>query len=114
MKLLNRLNSGVAWNRSELSGSRCSTAASLTRMGHLRFPGQFFVRETTANDVSHCEHEALKVGQVAVVVAERLFVDVPEQVEWLDGNIGSVEGPLQQRPEILQSVRMNVDRKSVV
>ena len=90
--LLNRLNSGVAWNRSELSGSRSSTAdASLTRMSRLHFPGQFLVCQTTANYVSHCEHEALKVGQVAVIESERLFIDVPEQMKGFDRNIGSVE-----------------------
>lgn len=39
-----------------------------------------------------------------IVEAERLFVDVAEQVKGLKGNVGAVQTPLQQRPEVLQSI----------
>ena len=35
-----------------------------------------------------------------------LLIDIAEQVEWLDGDIGTADSALQERPEILQAVRV--------
>jgi hypothetical protein len=40
-------------------------------------------------------------------VAERLLIQIPEQMERFDADIRSVDGALQQRPEVLQAVRMD-------
>ena len=48
-------------------------------------------------------HRQFKAGFVihvlAVVVPESLLIDVAEQMEWLNRDVGSAETPLQQRPE---------------
>ena len=38
---------------------------------------------------------------------ERLFVQIPKQVERLDG-VGAAQRPLQQTPEVLAAVRVNL------
>src|SRR6266403_4059369 len=43
-----------------------------------------------------------------IVVAEYLFIEIPEQVKWLDVDISSLESTLEQAPEILQSVCMHL------
>ena len=45
-----------------------------------------------------------------VVVAETLLIQIPEQVEGLHGNVGSVQAALEQRPEILQAVGVDIAR----
>jgi hypothetical protein len=42
-----------------------------------------------------------------VVKAESLLVQIPEQVERLDADIGAVDGTLEQAPEVLQAIRVN-------
>src|SRR5260370_16824535 len=42
--------------------------------------------------------------QSALVVAVHLFVEIPEHVEWLDTDVGSLQSTLEQAPKILQSV----------
>ena len=37
-----------------------------------------------------------------------LFVNVAEQVEWLDADVGSVQATLQETPEVFHSVGVNV------
>jgi hypothetical protein len=43
-----------------------------------------------------------------VVEPERLFAGVAIKVERLDRNIGSLQRPLKQAPEVLQSVRVDL------
>src|SRR5262245_32066515 len=43
-----------------------------------------------------------------MVKAERLFVEVAEQMERFDGNVGALDGALQETPKILQAVGMNL------
>src|ERR1019366_4985623 len=69
---------------------------------------QLLVSESPTDYVTHCEHEELNVRHIAVIEPKRLLVHIPEQMERLDRNVGSVEAPLQERPEILKPVRVNV------
>ena len=43
----------------------------------------------------------------AVVVAENLLVQITEHVERIGIDISSLQAPLEQAPEVLQSVRRN-------
>src|ERR1700722_9498048 len=43
-----------------------------------------------------------------IVVAESLFVKIPEQMEWLYVDIGPVKATLQEAPEVLHCVGMDV------
>src|SRR5258708_2680132 len=43
-----------------------------------------------------------------IVVPEHLFVQIPEQVERFDVDVCSFESTLEQAPEILKAVRVNL------
>ena len=42
-----------------------------------------------------------------MVVAVCLLVKIPEQVEWFDTHVGSVQTTLQQAPEVLHAVSVD-------
>lgn len=48
--------------------------------------------------------EPSRVGVLALVESERLLVQIAEQMERFDADIGALDGPLEQAPEVLQSV----------
>ena len=59
-------------------------------------PGELIKGEPFANDLAHGQIETLAVVKaLAVVVAERLLVKVPEQVEGLDAHVGAAQPALQ-------------------
>ena len=45
---------------------------------------------------------------LVIVEAERLLIEIPEQVERLDTDVCSIDAPLDQTPEILKSIGMNL------
>src|SRR5579871_395312 len=70
---------------------------------------QVLVHEPLAYDLRNRQIEPIPVVHVLpVVVAERLFVNVPEQMEGFDGDISAFEAPLQEAPEVLQPVGVNL------
>jgi|ERR1700687_1132377 len=42
------------------------------------------------------------------VVAEHLFIEIPEQVKRLDANVGALQSALEQTPEVFESVSVNL------
>jgi len=48
------------------------------------------------------------VGQLAEVVAEYPFVEVAEEIERFDSNIGAFQAMLEKRPEAFHAVRVNL------
>jgi hypothetical protein len=69
---------------------------------------QFSIGEPLASRAVHGECESARVIEVfSVVVTEYLFVNVTIQMEGFDSDIRSMQTTFQQRPEILQTVRMN-------
>ena len=54
------------------------------------------------------KQESICVGSAALVESERLFVEIPEQVERLNADVGSSDGALEQAPEIFKAVRVNI------
>jgi hypothetical protein len=111
---LNVLNSGVASNLAAVMGGGCVSAGVLLSprlelIGYLPIlAGQLLVGESPSNNVPHREDEALNVGHVAVVVAKRLFIEIPEEVKRLHAYIGPMNASLEQTPNVLKPVRMNV------
>ncbi len=69
---------------------------------------QFGIGQPLANDLRHCYVKALCIGQRPLVIAKSLLTHIPEQVKRFNGNIGSVNPALQEAPEVLHPVRMNV------
>jgi hypothetical protein len=73
-----------------------------------RFAGQFSVCQPASDDLLHDTHEALRVRHFPIVVTICLFIDIAEQVEWLDADVRAVQSALQETPEILHRVCVNV------
>src|ERR1017187_54890 len=75
---------------------------------------EFGIGEALPCNLRHGHTEPLgishgfSIGVLAVVVAKRLLIDVPEQMERLYADIGPVQATLQETPEILHRVRMHV------
>src|ERR1700683_522521 len=77
------------------------------RLFFFHLAGKFGIGETLTCNLRNRQSEAFRIGGVLPsVVAKSLFVKITEQVERLHGNIGSVQSPLEQAPEVFQRVRM--------
>lgn len=111
---LNLLNSEDALNCSGVNGGGCVSPGLASNeclertCDLLLLAGQLFVSKSSSDDMSHSKHEALNVVHIPVVVAKGLLIDIPEQVGWLNRNIGPVNRPFQETPEVLYTVRMNI------
>src|SRR5580700_2169735 len=55
----------------------------------------------------YCNVQPFRIGHAAIVVAVGLLIQVAEQMERLNTHVGALDGALQERPEILQSVGMD-------
>jgi len=70
--------------------------------------------EPLADDLANRTVEPVKVVQrfsvlvLSVVIAVHLFVDIPEQVERLYADVRALQSTLQQTPEILHAVRVDL------
>ena len=74
-----------------------------------RLPRQLIECQALADDALHGKVEAFGVSHLAVVVAIGLFVQIAEQVERLDADIGSADqAAFQQAPEVLQTVGVDI------
>ena len=61
--------------------------------------------EPLPDDLAYGHVEAgFIVKAFAIIVAECLLVQIPEEMEGFYRNIGAVDAPLQQRPEVFQAV----------
>lgn len=77
------------------------------RFSHLA--GDLGEGETASGDSGCQSVEAVTVSHILpVVVAESLFIDVPEQVEGFHAYVGTTQTTLQQAPEVLQPVGMDI------
>ena len=74
-----------------------------------RLTNQLFVGEALAYDLRYRQAEAVGIVHVDTIVkAERLFVNIAEQVERLNADVGAVDAALQETPEILHAIGVNV------
>ena len=76
------------------------------RFSHLA--GEFIERQPLADDATDGHAEAFAICQLAIVVAIGLLVQIAEQMERLDADIGSVDAALEQAPEVFQSVSVDL------
>jgi hypothetical protein len=74
----------------------------------LALSGEPIPSQTTASNPRTNDTEPLRVIQFALVVAKRLFVQISEQVERLNADVGAVKLSLDHTPEILHRVRVDV------
>ena len=79
-----------------------------SRRSWQQLAGQTLVGDALTHDGAERIYEARPILRFACVESVRFFVQVSEQVEGFDGNIGSLDGALQQRPEVFQPVSVDV------
>ena len=60
------------------------------------------------DDLRYGQIEPLRIIHIPLVVTEYLFVNVTEQMERFDRNVCAVDPALQERPEILATIRVNL------
>ena len=71
--------------------------------------GDFGPGQTLSYDLSNSQIKAVTVVHVpAVIEPKRLLIDVAEQVERLDADIGAVQSALQEAPEVLHTIGVYV------
>lgn len=66
------------------------------------------IGQALADDITKHADESGEVGAFAGVEAIRLLVQVAEEVGRIDGHVGASDGPLQQRPEVFESVGVDL------
>src|SRR5262249_47433922 len=67
------------------------------------------VGQPSADDAGNRKTEAICIRQIAAMVeAEYLFIQIPEQVKRFDAHVGPFERTLQERPVVFQPVRVNL------
>lgn len=66
---------------------------------------QFAVGKALAEHLVHGQRETLTIVHVfAIVVAERLFIEVTEKMKRFHAHIRARDAAFQQRPEILKAI----------
>lgn len=85
----------------------CRTV-SPRRLHRRDFAGQLLVSEPPASGLAKCPREAIAVICLAVVVPESLFVQITEQMEGFDAHVSTFQSTFQERPEILDPVRVDI------
>jgi hypothetical protein len=74
----------------------------------LSFSCQPIPSQATASNLRTNYREAISIGKLAPVIAKTPLVKVSEQVKWLHADVGSVKLPLNETPEILHCVRVDI------
>src|ERR1700751_3010538 len=76
-------------------------------MRRTSFSSNFSVGQTLPDDMRGDMFKSRSVvGQFSEVVAEHLFVEIPEQMERLDANVSAFQSAFDQAPEVFQTVRV--------
>src|SRR6266849_3319264 len=69
---------------------------------------QFRVSQTFSHYASQCLNESTLVIIFAFVKPKCLLVEIPKQMKRLDVDVSSMKGTFQKRPEVFQSVRVDM------
>ena len=73
------------------------------------FASQLLVSEATARDMRHNAMKTFTImRQLAVVVAEYLFVKIAKHMEWFYRNVRSLESALEKAPKVFESVGVDL------
>jgi hypothetical protein len=74
---------------------------------------EFVVGDSTVSDMTHCYLKTVAVANEtlsggAIVVPKNLFIEVAEKMERFDVDVCTLESALEQAPEVLQPVRVDL------
>jgi hypothetical protein len=78
-------------------------AASSCRKRHLR-ASELLVGEAITGDVAQRASAAVAIDGLARIEAERLLIEVAEELEGFDADVRAVDRPVQEAPEVHQPV----------
>ena len=95
-------------HRRRFPRSRWRRLLALRRSGAQIGASQVGVGEALAHDGGQHAHEATPVIGVSVIEPMHLLVNIPEQVEGVNADVGALDRPLQEAPEILQAIGMDL------
>src|SRR2546427_10385220 len=70
--------------------------------------GQMLIGQAFPENVADSFKESAAIIILPIVEPEGLLVEVAEQVERLDAHVGAADRPLQEAPEVLNPLRMDV------
>lgn len=71
-------------------------------------PNEVIIGETLASKRVTNASEAASIVSLSVIEPEYLFVQVAEEMEWLDAYIGALDCSLQEAPKVLNAVCVNL------
>src|ERR1035437_1193333 len=97
-----RLGCGVSFRVPAVSGEE--DVSSILQV----LAGKFPVGHPASDNLFHDCGESFRVRKVPSVVAESLFIDIAEQVERLNADVRAMQTALQETPEILHGVGVDV------
>ena len=70
---------------------------------------QFLVSQPLTNDAVHYTHESAGIVSLTGIIPIGFLVQIPEQVERFDANIGALDCPFKQAPEVFDTVWCGLD-----
>ena len=85
-----------------LSAFLCRPFLCWRRLSH-----QLLVGETLAGNAVHYSVESVGVVGFTGIIPVGFFVQIPKQVEWFHANIGALDCPFEQAPEVFDTVGMD-------
>jgi hypothetical protein len=97
--------------RAEAKGQPFSFPRPCRLEGEFRFSRlacEFGIGQPFSHDLTYRQIEPRGIVHFPIIVAASLLVDIPKQVERLDTHVGAVQAALQKRPEVLQSIGMDL------
>jgi hypothetical protein len=100
--------SDLAANQEGFLSRRLPRPSRLEARSSLLFANQAGVGQALANDANGGMKEPQSIIQLAGVEPEGLFVQIAEQMEGFDADVGSLDGPLQETPEVVKTSEPSV------
>src|SRR2546427_7642967 len=91
-----------------LPRSRWRLLLALRRGGAQVRACQVTVGDAPSNNVGQHTHEPRAVVAGALIEAAHLLINITKQVERVHTNVGPLDRPLQETPEVLQAVGMDL------
>ncbi len=70
-------------------------------------PDQLLISYPPIDDPRQDGDEPFKIACLSRIVAKRLLIEIAEQMERGNPDVGSLESALQQAPEVFEAIRVN-------
>jgi len=88
--------------------SFCLRLRALRRSGLQVRASQLAVGDAPSDNTRERTHEPFPVVALALIEAAHLLVNIPEQVERVNADVGPFDRPLEQRPEVFEAIGVDL------